>query len=61
MDPGNSVATPLSRYGPDDKDERDRPRAGEPISPLVGEMAGRPEGGAVPPASPRLQHLQPIC
>ena len=23
-----------------------------PISPLVGEMAGRPEGGAVPPASP---------
>ncbi|RWK65439.1 MAG: hypothetical protein EOR54_26100 [Mesorhizobium sp.] len=22
-----------------------------PISPLVGEMAGRPEGGAVPPAS----------
>ncbi|RWC38775.1 MAG: lytic murein transglycosylase [Mesorhizobium sp.] len=23
-----------------------------PISPLAGEMAGRPEGGAVPPASP---------
>ncbi|TIS47491.1 MAG: hypothetical protein E5W96_22415 [Mesorhizobium sp.] len=30
-----------------------------PISPLEGEMAGRPEGGAVPPAlpnrSPRIQ------
>ncbi|TPJ82227.1 hypothetical protein FJ419_00065 [Mesorhizobium sp. B2-6-2] len=24
--------------------------AQHPISPLVGEMAGRPEGGAVPPA-----------
>ncbi|TIN15055.1 MAG: ABC transporter ATP-binding protein, partial [Mesorhizobium sp.] len=25
-----------------------------PISPLAGEMAGRPEGGAVPPASERI-------
>ncbi|RWD96252.1 MAG: hypothetical protein EOS40_33615 [Mesorhizobium sp.] len=26
-----------------------------PISPLVGEMAGRPEGGAVPPAYQVIQ------
>ncbi|RUU27300.1 hypothetical protein EOC94_22580 [Mesorhizobium sp. M6A.T.Ce.TU.016.01.1.1] len=32
-----------------------------PISPQVGEMAGRPEGGAVPPAYPRISpELQPL-
>ncbi|RWK58616.1 MAG: hypothetical protein EOR78_33015 [Mesorhizobium sp.] len=31
------------------------------ISPQVGEMAGRPEGGAVPPAYPRISpELQPL-
>ncbi|TIX08670.1 MAG: hypothetical protein E5V41_32900 [Mesorhizobium sp.] len=43
----------LSRYGVADKAGRDGPRGVESvISPLVGKMAGRPEGGAVAPTLP---------
>ncbi|TGP20213.1 hypothetical protein EN827_24245 [Mesorhizobium sp. M1D.F.Ca.ET.184.01.1.1] len=39
--------------GQRDDDDWRRPSR-QPISPLVGEMSGRTEGGAVPPASQRL-------
>ncbi|TPK92155.1 hypothetical protein FJ567_28125 [Mesorhizobium sp. B2-4-16] len=41
------ICTWRARRGEDDERRPTR----QPISPLVGEMSGRTEGGAVPPAS----------
>ncbi len=40
--------------------ERDAEVSGIPISPLEGEMAGRPEGGN-PPSNLSAPHFFPIC